>query len=373
MGALQIISMALCVTASSANLISNGSFETGVTIAPLAFVRLSNGSTSIDGWEVTLGNIDYVESGWISADGARSIDLDGNLAGAIAQDFATTPGSTYLVEFDMAGNSANAPVVKPMLVSAAGSATFYFDTTGASPAAMGWQEMSWKFIADSTTTTLEFRSLNEAAPGWGAAIDDVRVVECSNIVTNGSFESGDAPGSFIRVEIGEPSIDGWGVTVGNVDYVGTGWVSAEGSRSIDLDGDLAGAITQEIPTKSGKTYSVAFAMAGNSAFDPVVKSMQVSAAGEDETFFFDTSGTSPANMGWQQMFWEFVAASDTTTLEFRSLNATEGFGPALDDVRVMECLPLEIAPTPGLSVWGLSLLAGLLIGTTWWLRRRLLV
>lgn len=60
-----------------------------------------------------------------------------------------------------AGNTATVPVVKRMLVSAAGShAMFEFDTTGLRPGNMGWQEMTWQFVATQDTTTLELRSLD---------------------------------------------------------------------------------------------------------------------------------------------------------------------------------------------------------------------
>src|SRR5262245_60545100 len=85
---------------------------------------------------------------------------------------------------------------------------------------------------------------------------------------NGGFEKGDFNPEFgldfDRVPSGSPQIDGWQVTKGNVDWVGTYWTAAEGTRSVDLDGaeDTAGAISQTFDTHVNSHYSVAFQMSG---------------------------------------------------------------------------------------------------------------
>jgi len=172
--------LALHASAAQANLLVNGSFETGP--APGANLNMLGGSTAITGWTVTGSTIDYVGSLWQHSYGNRSIDLDGSAGfphtnGGVAQSFATTPGTPYVVRFDLAGNPNNAPTLKPMRVSAAGqSQDFTFDITGRSYADMGWVARSWTFSAVAATTTLEFRSLTQVPPiGWGAALDNVSV------------------------------------------------------------------------------------------------------------------------------------------------------------------------------------------------------
>jgi hypothetical protein len=59
--------------------------------------------------------------------------------GGIAQTFATVPGQRYVATFDLAGNPARPPALKPMRVMAAGqSAEFVFDITGKTARTMGW-------------------------------------------------------------------------------------------------------------------------------------------------------------------------------------------------------------------------------------------
>lgn len=187
-----------------ASLVVNGSFEDGV--APGLFINLLGGSTDIAGWIVTGTKIDYVGSIWEASDGSRSLDLDGSTLpqgnGGVAQTFATTPGMAYTVTFDMAGNPANTPTIKPMRVSAAGqSQDFTFDITDSSFDDMGWLAKSWTFTADSATTTLEFRSLTQSGQiGWGAALDNVSV--------NAATEFVPEPGSWALLLVGLAAMGG---------------------------------------------------------------------------------------------------------------------------------------------------------------------
>jgi choice-of-anchor C domain-containing protein len=127
--------LALATTSAQANLLVNGSFEVGPS--PVAtFLNLTAGSTVVTGWTVTGLTVDYVGGFWVASDGTRSIDLDGSVGspftnGGVAQTFATTPGTQYLVRFDLAGNPQNLPTIKPMRVSAAGqSQDFSFNISG---------------------------------------------------------------------------------------------------------------------------------------------------------------------------------------------------------------------------------------------------
>jgi choice-of-anchor C domain-containing protein len=158
----------------SVNLIVNGSFESGPAV--IDYLPLDEGSTAIDGWVVTRGQIDYVAV-WQSFDGVRSIDLDGSPSlGGIAQAIPTTPGARYEVTFAIAGNSHGPPEPKKMRVAAAGQATVVsFDATGTTYEAMGWERRRWTFIATSPVTTLEFSSADPDPGMYGPALDSVTV------------------------------------------------------------------------------------------------------------------------------------------------------------------------------------------------------
>ena len=165
---------------------TNGSFETGTyareNYPGWDFDRKDAGSTDIDGWTVTKGNVDWVQADWPAANGSRSIDLDGaeDTAGAISQTIPTVVNGTYVVTFDMSGNPGN-PVVSPiktMTVDAAGATQDYAyntATSGTTFANMNWAGKTFTFQAKSTSTTLTFTSTTGS--GWGPAIDNVSITQ----------------------------------------------------------------------------------------------------------------------------------------------------------------------------------------------------
>lgn len=163
-----------------ANLIVNGSFETG-TLPTLAYATLAAASSNITGWTIGGHGIDYIGTYWQAADGSRSVDLDSGTAvgtgpydGTLAQTFATNAGGHYLLNFQMAGNPDGAPAVKLLNVSAAGqSAQFSFTNSTQTRASMGYQPRSFSFTATSASTTLTFTSLSGS--GFGPVLDNINV------------------------------------------------------------------------------------------------------------------------------------------------------------------------------------------------------
>ena len=154
-------------------------------------------------------------------------------------------------------------------------------------------------------------------------------------IDNGSFESGTNPGGFTTVGTGGLNIDGWTVSAGSVDYIGTYWQAADGFRSLDMGGNEAGKIEQTIVVPEFGNVSINFSMAGNTDGAPTVKKLRVSLANPFvfQDFTFDITGQSiPNNMGWvnfQAYFTGITAGS--YTLAFESLEAGP-YGPALDNI-----------------------------------------
>lgn len=171
------LAMVAMVSSAQANLILNGSFETGTD--PGIFTTLGTGSPNISNWTVGSGTIDYIGTYWTAADGSRSIDLNGTSAGSVSQSFATTPGQSYHVTFDMAGNPDNLPNVKT-LVASAGSVSllpfsFNVTTLPSTHGNMGWVLESFDFIAGGASTTLIFASSGDPQGAYGPTLDQVSV------------------------------------------------------------------------------------------------------------------------------------------------------------------------------------------------------
>ena len=160
---------------SETNLIQNGSFESGANIPNNpGYLTLSPGSTAINNWTVIKGGIDYYGTGWVASDGRRSLDLNGTPGvGGVSQQFATTPGQTYHVRFDMAGHYSG--LLQTMGVRAAKQSQNFTFQSGTDPQHLGWKPLDWDFTAKETHTTLEFYSLQTGYPFGGPAIDNVRV------------------------------------------------------------------------------------------------------------------------------------------------------------------------------------------------------
>ena len=170
--------------APAGDLVTNGSFEEGPEpdAAGPGFTPLEAGSTVIRGWTVTRGSVDYIGPYWRHADGRRSLDLNGNEPGSIAQTLRTTAGRKYRVTFSLAGNACgDGPSLKTLVVTAAdGRGEFAFDTAGRSYEDMGWETQTWEFTATADETTLEFASTTDQPPACGPALDRVSVVEVGN-------------------------------------------------------------------------------------------------------------------------------------------------------------------------------------------------
>ena len=172
---LAAIAAASLGTATSAQTVQNGSFETGA-IDPGVFTTLGAGSTTINGWTVTPSSIDYIGTYWGAQDGSRSIDLSGNAPGGVSQVITgLTTGALYQVDFFLGGNYDGPPTPdKTLDVSAAGTTSgFIYSAPSATQTGFsGWTGYSFRFVATGASETLNFQSTTTGSP-YGPALDNV--------------------------------------------------------------------------------------------------------------------------------------------------------------------------------------------------------
>jgi len=178
---------ALTVGSAHANLIANGSFESG------AFVNEGNdtmslpaGSTVITDWTVVADTTAWIGPtnpfGLSANDGSFFLDLTNYQVGApfagMSQTIATTVGATYSLSFDL-GSSTFWGRPDSITASAAGTAqTFTAPSTGSNN---DWQRVSMQFLATAATTTV----LLQGASGFNyIGLDNIDV----------EFVSGPGPG-----------------------------------------------------------------------------------------------------------------------------------------------------------------------------------
>jgi choice-of-anchor C domain-containing protein len=156
------------------------------------------------------------------------------------------------------------------------------------------------------------------------AVTDTHVISTVSDLANGSFEAPLAPaGWFITHGIGV-NLGGWVVQKDSIDLVGTLWAAADGIQSVDLNGNDAGRVEQDITTIADATYRVSFELWSNGL---------VQVAAGDESEGITTSGST-----WTQHTFDFTADDASTLLSFESVGAGGPSGPVLDNVEVMRVL-----------------------------------
>jgi len=193
------ILFAFAAVNARANSIVNGSFDSFVvTGGPLdanagGFIRYfgppnNATNTEITGWTISgqngsiPNNVDLVHTffypSFTGTSGSNSLDMEGAIgaSGVISQSFATTPGDTYTLSFEYANNPMIGPHPASANVLVTGSTTLvntdvaHTDSTFTN---MDYTLFSQNFVADSTTTTLQFEALTSS--GFGIALDAVSV------------------------------------------------------------------------------------------------------------------------------------------------------------------------------------------------------
>lgn len=334
-----IVCMMACILACEAwaELVVNGSFESGTnpgSSTPLYSVD----STSIPGWTVSSGDIDYIGTRWVAGDGGRCLDLSGTGAGVIQQLLpCVTTGQWYRLSFKMAGNPELGGGIRNMRVHV-GSYTqdFVFNSASFSTTNMGWTNHVIDFVPLTNSLELKFESLNASWSGPALDCVSVQQLTASTCLANGSFESGTSPGSSTQINsVNSTSVTSWTVDTGNIDYVGTRWTAGDGARCIDLSGSSTGSIAQTVSCLNpGDSYRLAFLMAGNPE-DQGVKNMRVHIGAYTQDFAFNSTGKSTSNLGWITNSIDFLATTNTLTFKFQSLTARWG-GPTVDRVTLTE-------------------------------------
>ncbi len=188
---------------------SNSTFECSSCDAS-SLVPLVQGSPAIAPWSVTQNSVDWINGSALHPywqpppGGGNSIDMNGTLnrepsgatsaAGAIAQTFSTTAGTTYLVSFEFSGNF-NSPTcpgqgTQTMTVQASGtgwssvpSSYTFTKPSDYSPQNMGWLTENYAFHTATAATTLTFTAASNNTTDCGPVLADVTLTPSSSPTT----------------------------------------------------------------------------------------------------------------------------------------------------------------------------------------------
>lgn len=167
----------------------NGSFEFGVdpNTDPVeqAVLLTARDTTSILGWTVSSGTVDYIGRRWVCGDGTRCLDLAGISPGTISQNVGGfAPGVSYRLSFLMAPSPEDGNQTQSVQV-VIGSLSQIFSATGIGTREnLGWTERTFDFTATGTNIIVSFTSLEPSV--FGPALDDVRIVPILDLDGDGA-------------------------------------------------------------------------------------------------------------------------------------------------------------------------------------------
>ena len=190
------------VTSVQANLITNGSFESGAFVNQGSdTMSLGVGSTVITGWTVVTDTTAWIGPtntwGLTASDSGYFLDLTnyepGGPYAGMSQSIATIAGATYSLSFDL-GSSAQWGGYDSINVSAAGSSQAFSSLTKSNNV---WTQETMQFVASSVNTTV----LLQGASGYNyIGLDNVDV-ECVSNCSGGGVNVPE-PGTFALLFLG---------------------------------------------------------------------------------------------------------------------------------------------------------------------------
>lgn len=193
--------------------------------------------------------------------------------------------------------------------------------------------------AASAAGTTQATAIGAAMPKAGAGTYVTTEAAPAAPVFHDSFESPVVNQQFVRYPAGT-RLGPWTVTAGDVDLATTAlWQVPDGRQDLDLDGDTNGTIATTVAVRPLTTYRISYALAGNPAAAPLVKTGVIRVDGRTvQRFTFDTGRTSLSRMAYGTRALYVFAVTDRMRLEFASTTVPAGWGPVIDDVRVDSCL-----------------------------------
>ena len=312
------------VSNSAGSATSNAATLTVQAVAPKGFV---NGGFEADytGWTPS-GSQQVVTAPWYGAtvtEGTKGVVFNAGQQAAsavLAQTFATTPGQTYAVAFDLGALSYANADTQSVEVTAKGVNTLLTKTASVAAPGNGIQyaSQSMTFVADSASTTLSFRDVSATTLDVDLFLDNVRVdVQAAPAqplgLVNGGFEA---------------DYSSWTATGNQSVYAnGTnGLTVKEGAKAVVFNSGQNtpnGVLAQTFKVTPGATYTLTFDLAAYSTMNKSAQKMKVTVQGK-ALLLSQTPSVSAQGKGarWATQTYSFVADSNTVTLTFQDVSAT---------------------------------------------------
>lgn len=148
------------------------------------------------------------------------------------------------------------------------------------------------------------------------------------VATNGSFEAAPAGTyNYTILSSSSTTLTNWTIG-GSIKVMNNSYkVPAHGTKSIDLNGNGAGSVSQMVPTVVGAGYTVRFAVANSPNCATSWRYATV-------TYGPSSASISNANAGWSYRSYVFNATSTSSLIKFESTSTGQTCGLAIDDITV---------------------------------------
>ena len=178
-------------------------------------------------------------------------------------------------------------------------------------------------------------------------------------ISNGGFEDSTPNASFQTLT--NSALPGWTIN-GSIDLIGSHWKPAEGSNSIDLNGNDQGEISQTFSGLSaGTQYIVSFFISGNPDNGLGTKTATLTLGTSTNPVSYTLSAlNSTSTMDWKPVSYSFVADGSGSALLSLQSTTPGAYGLAVDGFSI------SAAPEP--ATWGMMILGFGIAGTA--VRRR---
>ncbi|KAK3144384.1 hypothetical protein QOZ80_4AG0312330 [Eleusine coracana subsp. coracana] len=354
-----LVFLAVCLAARATSAIPdgplpNGNFEEAPDKSQLNVTRVT-GRHAIPHWEIS-GFVEYIGSGHKQGDmllpvpeGAYAVRL-GNDASIQQQLAGLTRGTAYSITFCAARTCAQAEQLN--VTVATESDVLPIQTVYTSS---GWDCYSWAFKARRSAVTLVVHNLGvDEDPACGPLIDSFAIKTLhhpqrtkNNMLKNGDFEEGPYmfPGSPWGVLVPPMDEDDysplspWMIlsSTKSVKYVDAAHYRVpHGAHAVELLSGLETALVQDVPTVSGRQYSLQFSAgdAGDGCTGSMV--VQAYAARGSVKVPYQSRGKG----GFTRGVLDFAAVANQTRVVFESMSyimKPDGTlcGPVIDDVSMV--------------------------------------
>jgi hypothetical protein len=113
-----------------------------------------------------------------------------------------------------------------------------------------------------------------------------------------------------------------------------GYLAADGTQNIELDGQDPTTISQTPATAAGTCYELSYAWSPRPACDD---NQMIVYVDDVEVAYHSASGTDNLATQWTLETLYFKAANSSTTIAFAGVGPADGFGMLLDAVSLREC------------------------------------